>query len=349
MVGSSLALPIEIALPGAVVAAAGVTGIGVLPTHRRRGLLREMMTRQLLAARQRGLALAALWASEGGIYSRFGFGPAARSWRIALEHPRATLLATAVAGSTRLVDREQALQLLPQLYQRLMESRPGVVGRDRFAWELALSEDDPHLPRDEARLFLAVHRGSRGDDGYLVYRVRRGWADVGPRATLVIREMVALDPGAAADLWRYCLEVDLVHRVEASGYGSRPLDDPILWLAADPQAMEVAQVTTVWARILDAPAVLTARRYQGDGDLTLRVLDPLEPLAEGCYHLHVKDGLGECRRTESEPDLILGVSELSSACLGQRCLAQLAGARRVQAVSPGAARRVANSCSYDAV
>ncbi|EQD59886.1 acetyltransferase, partial [mine drainage metagenome] len=85
MVGSSLALPLEIGLPGAVVSAAGVTAVGVLPTHRRRGLLREMMTRQLLAARQGGLALAVLWASEGGIYSRFGFGPAARSWRIALE------------------------------------------------------------------------------------------------------------------------------------------------------------------------------------------------------------------------------------------------------------------------
>ena len=225
MVGSSVAFPIELALPGAVVTASGVTAVGVLPTHRRRGLLREMMTRQLLAARQRGLAMAVLWASEGGIYSRFGFGPAARSWRLALEHPRTQLVPAPASGAVRLVGRAEALQRFPPLYQRLLEMRPGVVGRDLPTWDFTLSEGDPHLPRDESRLFLAVHRGSAEDDGYLVYRIRRGWSALGPRATLLISEMVALGPGAAADLWRYCLEVDLVQRVEASGHGLRPLDD----------------------------------------------------------------------------------------------------------------------------
>ena len=55
----------------------GVTWVGVLPTHRRRGVLREMMRFQLDDFRRRGEPLAALWASESVIYGRFGYGIAA--------------------------------------------------------------------------------------------------------------------------------------------------------------------------------------------------------------------------------------------------------------------------------
>lgn len=347
MVGSSLAFPLELALPGTVVTASGVTAVGVLPTHRRRGLLREMMTRQLLGARDQGLPMAILWASEGAIYSRFGFGPAARSWRVALEHPRAQLVPLPTSGSLRMVGRDEALQRFPPLHDHLLQSRPGTIGRDQRAWEMSLSEDDPHLPRDEARLFLLVHQGDGGDDGYLVYRIRQAWSALGARSTLLISEMVANAPGAAADMWRYCLEVDLVHRVEASGRGLRPLDDPILWLAKDPQALELGLGTTIWARIIDVSEVLSARRYQRDGDLTIEVSDPVEHLAEGRFRLHVANGVGECRKTESSPDLILGVSELSSACLGQRCLADLAAAGRLSMGDPAAARRADDLLAWD--
>jgi len=297
------------------------------------------MNRQLRGARDRGLPIAILWASEGGIYPRFGFGPAARSWRVALERPRAQMLPLPVAGSLRLVGRDEALRRFPPLYQRLLQSRPGGVGRDQAAWEFALFEDDPNLPREESKLFFVVHRAPAGDDGYLVYRIRPGWSDLGPRATLLISEMVALEPGAAADLWRYCLEVDLVHRVEASGHGLRPLDDPILWLAQDPQALELGLKTTLWARILSVPELLSRRRYQRDGDLTFEVSDPIDGLAGGRFRLHVHQGVGDCQPTAAEPELVMGVSELSSACLGQRCLTELAGAGSLRLGDSTSARR----------
>src|SRR5215217_1628263 len=53
-----------------------VTAVTVRATHRRQGLLRWMMTEDLAAAKSEGLALAALTASEGSIYGRFGFGVA---------------------------------------------------------------------------------------------------------------------------------------------------------------------------------------------------------------------------------------------------------------------------------
>ena len=57
---------------------AGVTAVGVQPTHRRRGVLRSMMDAQLRDVHERGEPIAALWASEETIYGRFGYGLA--SW-----------------------------------------------------------------------------------------------------------------------------------------------------------------------------------------------------------------------------------------------------------------------------
>src|SRR3954454_19053342 len=69
-------------VPGAVVPCAAVTAVAVVATHRRRGLLTAMMRRQLEDLRERGDAVAALWASEGAIYGRFGYGIAARAARV---------------------------------------------------------------------------------------------------------------------------------------------------------------------------------------------------------------------------------------------------------------------------
>src|SRR5262245_25785463 len=62
----------ELTVPGGPAPCAGVTVVGVLPTHRRRGLLTRMMNAQLDDLRGRGEAIAALWASEETIYGRFG-------------------------------------------------------------------------------------------------------------------------------------------------------------------------------------------------------------------------------------------------------------------------------------
>src|SRR5207245_5284591 len=53
---------------GATIPMAAVTQVTVLPTHRRRGLLREMMQTQLVDARQRGELAAMLIAAEWPIY-----------------------------------------------------------------------------------------------------------------------------------------------------------------------------------------------------------------------------------------------------------------------------------------
>src|SRR5438105_11399722 len=78
IVGGAGAFTFEMTVPGGTVPTAGVTVVGVYPTHRRRGVLRSMMRAQLDDVHERGEPLAALWASEETIYGRFGYGLA--SW-----------------------------------------------------------------------------------------------------------------------------------------------------------------------------------------------------------------------------------------------------------------------------
>src|SRR5690606_513793 len=75
LVGVAGAFTRDMTVPGAVVPAAHVTMVGVAPTHRRRGLLRRLMHRQLREVYEaRREPFAVLWASEGRIYQRFGYG-----------------------------------------------------------------------------------------------------------------------------------------------------------------------------------------------------------------------------------------------------------------------------------
>ncbi|GIE78781.1 hypothetical protein Aph02nite_47310 [Actinoplanes philippinensis] len=89
-VGTAGAYSFELTLPGEIVApAAGVTGVGVLPSHRRQGVLTAMMRRQITEFRARGEFLAVLLATEATIYGRFGYGPATYAQRLTVPRHRA--------------------------------------------------------------------------------------------------------------------------------------------------------------------------------------------------------------------------------------------------------------------
>ena len=285
LVGTSAALPLTLSVPGGSCPAAGITAVGVLPTHRRRGLLRGMMDAQLRKARAAGQPVSILWASEGSIYGRFGFGPATRRLRVSLETARASLTEETVFGPLRLVGRVEALRQMPAVYDRLLDSRPSLLHRNEIAWEYLTADDNPDLPAAEARHFYVVH--GETPDGYLIYRVRPGASSFGPRETALVTELVADGPGPARDLWRYLLNLDLVSTVEAR---QRPVDDSLIWMLRDPQGLEVVWRTGIWARLLDVPMGLGCRRYQEDGDLVLEVTDPFLPEAAGRFHLRVRGG-----------------------------------------------------------
>ncbi|WP_372665460.1 GNAT family N-acetyltransferase [Amycolatopsis kentuckyensis] len=303
-VGTAAAYSFELTLPGeAVVPAGGVTAVGVLPSHRRRGLLTAMMRHQLADARARGEFLSVLLASEAVIYRRFGYGPATTTHRLTVQRNQAARRSTAVpaAGSIEVLRRAECGELLEDVYDRYRRARPGALSRPHRWWAAGAGQP----PISAAPRYVALHRDPGGvPDGYATYLLD---------GTLTVDETIAADDAVATALARFLLDHDLATRVV---FKQCPPDHPLRWQLADFRAAEVSDETDwLWVRLLDVPRALTARGWSADGDLVLDVEDPF--LGEhGRYLLTVRDGTAECVPTGREPDLSLDVTDLGSVYLG---------------------------------
>ena len=332
-VGVAAALSFEFTLPGGItVPAGGLSEVGVLPTHRRRGLLTALMARHVEDCRDRGEPLSILVASEGTIYPRFGYGPAILAMAVEIDRGRAAFAPSAPQppGEVRLLGPEETALLVPEVYDRYRRAQPGEVSRSDAYWEFWFRDRERWRDGASAR-FVVAHEAPDGDiGGYVSYRMRAAWPQGLPAFGLDVEELVAADPAVRAALWRYVLGVDLVGTVSV---GNVPVAEPLRWLLADPRALRVTAVRDLfWANLTDVGAALAARRYAAAGRLTVEVPDD-----ERRYVLDGGPDGASCRPSPTAlPDLTVRSADLGTAYLGATTFATLAAAGRVVAHTPGA-------------
>ncbi|MFB6836853.1 GNAT family N-acetyltransferase [Streptomyces sp. NPDC056361] len=330
-VGTAGTYPFELTLPGGVLApAAGLTAVGVLPSHRRQGVLTAMMRHQLGELRARGEFLSVLLASEARIYGRFGYGPATYTARLTVSRhraafaaPRAGAAAGPPVGSVEVLRSADCGEILEGVYDRYRRAQPGALSRPHRWWELRAGQP----PVSPVPRYVAVHRDADGlPDGYVSYAF--GEAD-----TLKVDEVIATDDAVFTALVRFVLEHDLVSEVV---FKHVPPGHPLRWQLADFRAGEVGGDTDwLWVRLLDVPRALAARGWCADGELVLDVDDPF--LGEhGRYLLTVRDGEAVCVPTDRDPDLSLDVRDLGSLYLGGTTPSTLVRAGHVRAHRPEA-------------
>ncbi|MFC9253030.1 GNAT family N-acetyltransferase [Amycolatopsis thailandensis] len=322
-VGTAAAYSFELTLPGEVVVpVSGVTAVGVLPTHRRRGALSAMMRRQFADFRARGEILSVLLASEALIYRRFGYGPATYTHRLTVRrHQAAFAVPRADEGSMELLRRADCGELLEEVYDRYRRARPGALSRPHRWWAAEAGQ----APISGAPRYIAVHRDADGvPDGYASY-------SHGDPSTLTVDETIAVDDEVSTALARFLLEHDLITEVV---FKHCPPDHPLRWQLEDFRAGEMGGETDwLWVRLLDVPRALVTRGWFADGELVLDVDDPA--LGEhGRYLLTVRDREASCVPTDREPDLSLDVSDLGSLYLGGTAPSTLVRAGRVRARHP---------------
>jgi predicted acetyltransferase len=317
----------ELTVPGAVVPCAAVTAVAVVPTHRRRGLLTAMMRRQLEDLRERGDALAVLWASEGTIYRRFGYGIGARAAQLSVRRPAARLATVpAAVGAMWAGPAAEHVEAMRGVHERVRPHRPGMLDRHGPWWNDRL--DDPESEREGAQPLRAV----TVDDGYALYAVRPEFDDDGPAGEVRVRELVAATPTAHARLWAFLVDQDLTRTVT---WHAAPVDEPLWLMLTDPRAVRITLSDSLWVRLVDVAAALGARSYASDADVVLEVADEFCAWNAGRYRL---SGSG-CERTDAEPDVALDVADLGAAYLGGTTLRSLAAAGRVRELTPGAVVR----------
>jgi predicted acetyltransferase len=336
LVGTAADFPFPLTIPGGELVAAGVTGVGVLPSHRRRGLLTHMMERQLADAREREEPLAILWASEAGIYGRYGYGVATRVVSIDADRDRMVFRAPPDAGAhVRLVDAEEAGKVFPPIYDRVRSETPGLLGRSADWWKHYRLADPEHRRRGAGPKFYAVLELDGQAEAYAIYRVKQDWDEGFAQSQLRVQEAVASSSRAERELWRFLFGIDLVGRVQA---WPLPPDHPLFLHAVEPKRLRMKVGDGLWLRILDVERALNARSYWADGELALDLTDALVPENEGTWRLSIEGGAASVDHA-GKAELRLGVGALASAYLGEFSFAELQGAELVEELAPGAVIR----------
>jgi predicted acetyltransferase len=331
-VGVTASYPFELTVPGGTARAAGVSWVGVLPSHRRKGILRELMLRQLDDVHERGEPLAILWASESLIYGRFGYGVAAPETSIDAERVAFALRDDpGPRGSVRLVTAEEAAELFPPLYESCRAERPGLLRRSPEWWKDTRLADPEHWREGSSPKYYALLELDGEPAGYALYRVKSKWEEGTPKGELRIVETFATSPEASRELWRFLFGIDLVARVKC---GPVDPDWGLFLMVTDPRRLHVTIAEGLWLRFVDLEAALRARGFNGGADVVLEVEDDVLPRNSGRFAAGASPG-----RTDAEPDVALHVADLASAYLGAFTFERLAAGGRARELRPGGLAR----------
>ena len=331
-VGSTGSIALEMTVPGATAPTAVVSWVSVQPTHRRRGVLTELMRRQLADLHQRGEPLAALHASESGIYGQFGYGLGSQLERWEIDTARSQFVSgSGPSGDIRLVEVDEASRTMPHVYERVRAARPGFLSRNEPLWRLWFWDGKESHEGEEAQ--FALHETDGEADGYAIYKLGRRWQEGLPRRTLRVVELIGESAEAEAALWRFCFDLDLIETVESF---NRPRDDALPWMPAQPRRLRRSQSDALWVRLVDVAEALACRRYPGTGRLVLDVDDSFCDWNHGRYLLEGGPDTATCGPTHDDADLALTAADLGAIFLGGIRPSVLARAGRIRELRPGA-------------
>ncbi len=343
IVGTAATISYRLTVPGgATIPAGGLTIVAVRPTHRRRGLLRRMMLSHLEDVRDRGEAVAMLYASESSIYGRFGFGSAAPSSEITIARAHGAFRhdIPPPRGTYRLLDIVEGGAVMREVFARATVGVPGAVVPREQDWVRRLT-DYPERREGQTPWRVLVYDRDGAPQGYARYRQKEAWGAGGPEGKLVSREIHACDGEAYAALWRFLLDIDLMVTIES---GNRPMPEPLRLLLADPRRLEERPDDGLWVRPVDVAAALAARRYRVEGSVVLEVRDDFFG-SGGRFRLEGGPDGATCTRSDATADLTLSVEHLGSIYLGGLSVSRLAWLGLV-AGDPAAVRRADDMFSW---
>jgi len=327
IVGMAHYLDMRLTVPGgAVLPMAGVTIVGVAPTHRRRGILRSMYTELHDRIADAQYPVAGLTASEGGIYGRFGYGPATIEQVLTIDRRFARFRDDAPdPGGVRIIKAADHRDELEQIYERWRQRTPGGVARPEALWDELLADREWDR-RGGTELYTFLH-----PDGYVMYRV------FGDDPMIVrVWEFVAATTDAGIALCRALLGLDLMETV---AFGTFP-GDPLPYLLTDPRVARLTHCEDdLWLRIMDIPKTLEARTYRADVCAVIEISDGFRSDG-GRFAFEVDDGRVRCTPTNAPADVSMGLDVLGSLYLGAHRASSFASANRLHTDEAGLLARL---------
>lgn len=287
-----------------------------------------MMTRQLGEVRERGEALAALWASESPIYGRFGYGLSSQNADMTIAREWTDLRdAPPSSGRVHLVTTDDASARWPAVHERIRRAHTGFYSHTRAWWDDRVLFDPEFTRGGATAKFMAEYREGGDVLGFVVYRISGTWKDWLPDRTLEVLLLMAETPAAYAALWQYVFGVDLIARIEAR---ERSVEEPLYWMVTDPRRIERRVHDALWVRIVDVPSALAARRYAATGRLVIEVRDELLDGVGGRFLLEGGPDGAMCKPVSREPEVRMGIRELGALYMGAHSSMPLQTAGRIE-------------------
>lgn len=331
-VGGAGSVPFELTVPGGTVAAAGTTVVGVLPTHRRRGILRSLMRAQLDDIYTRREPVAYLWASEETIYGRFGYGMASWALDVTIPKPASFAVSLPGRGEIELLDEDGALAPCARIYDQVRLDHPGMFSRTRDWWTVRRLADPEARRAGMGVLNRAVLHLEGAPAAYALYRIQQSLESGVSSGHVSVIEAMGTTAEATREIWRFLLDIDWVATIKA---GQLSLDHPLFFLLARPRLARIRMTDALWVRLVDVESALLARRFAHAEPVVIAVTDPFCPWNDGSYEV----GSTGVARTDASPDLALGVDALGATYLGGVSFSALAAVARVHELRPGAIAR----------
>ncbi len=307
----------EATLPGgASVPMGGVTWVASAATHRRQGLMTQVVGAVHDDIDHRGEPVASLFASEGAIYERIGYGVSTHV-RVTSIDARAARLRSEFAqpvGSVRFLDEKDAAPALAEIWERFRRLRAGETARTVTDQQFLIDRrSTPEGSRTPATYLSHA-------DGYAAYRLEPRWNDGHPAHRLNVLEIATVTPEAHAALWQTLLSIDLVGTITAQ---CLPLDDPLPYLLENQRVLRTTELNDgVWVNVRDIPMAFSARTYRSAEPFVVESNGRRWAIGGG------PDG-GSCTSVRTKPDLVTNHAGLSSLLYGGVLPSTLIAGRRM--------------------
>lgn len=313
IVGTIGSYSLEMTVPGATIPCGGTTVVSVLPTHRRRGILRMMMDSHLDDVREHDEPISGLWASDSGIYGRFGFGMSTPAVELEIRRDYGAFhrLAPAVAP-VRLVTKEEAAEMLPLFYESVRTRYPGFLARSPVWWEFRHLRDSPSSREGATAYRYAVTEENGVVTGYVQYRFKEGWTNGHGEGEVQVTELIGNSPESWAGLWRFILDHDLTATIKAD---NRSLQDPLFDLLAAPRRARRKLSDSLWIRVMDVSRALEGRTYRCQASAVIGVHDPLDA-TQSTWRLDLSPEGASVTPDDGDPDVEMDLEDLGACFMG---------------------------------
>lgn len=275
-----------------------IVGVATWPEYRGQGEVKKLLKEAFMIMRQWKENLAILMPSRPEFYYPLDFQLYNQHLKCKIPMEELRRL-TSRQGYLKEIE-EKDISSLEALYQEAYFAYEGKTLRSQEKWKRWIRGNQ--IEGGKAYLFY----NDKDDlEGYLFYGIHQ--------RVLKISEWVGVTPEARSGLLEFCYQ----HRAQADFVEfDIPTDDSLQYLL--PETKErVGIFPFMTSRIVDISSLIENISWKEEGEVVIRVLDPLLEWNQGNFLWQAKDGRATFQRTEREAELEITIGGFSQWLFGE--------------------------------